>query len=83
MYLLLGAYAIYSMGTLSVEIQDIAHGSSYKTTNLFWKMINFFSIKTKKIFVVVIAVGFAVTSVILYSHLMWERREKFNTAKYD
>jgi hypothetical protein len=65
-YLLLGSYAIYQMGSLAMEIQDVSHGSSYGSQNVCWRMINYFSIKTKRISVIVISGSLGIAAIILY-----------------
>jgi hypothetical protein len=78
LYLLLGSYAVYQMGTLSMEIQDIAHGSSFADQNVFWRMLNYFSIRTKRIIVIIISGSLGAASISLYIVLMKQRKQDFS-----
>jgi hypothetical protein len=66
------------MGTLSMEIQDIAHGSSFADQNVFWRMLNYFSIRTKRIIVIIISGSLGAASISLYIVLMKQRKQDFS-----
>jgi hypothetical protein len=66
------------MGSLAIEIQDVSHGSSYGSQNVCWRMINYFSIKSKRIGVIIISGSLGIAAIVLYSYLMSQRKNDYS-----